>query len=137
MPTNGQTVSRWQVHPAFKMERQPAVRIVIGKMLAHSVSALLVELISTRLAQQVGGCCSTLAAYLTPREQEEPLDLFGVFAWLFDHLPVIAAPEVVTQAEAEGLSPEAVRSLVAARFAAAFAERVEEKQVRPMQEVER
>jgi hypothetical protein len=144
-PSADTNPARWPVHPAWLVvqsacttETHQAVNIVTGEVVDHPVSAPLADLIrerhyqqnSRRLAQQVGGCCSTLAAYLTPREQQEPLDLFGVFEWLFDHLPVFAAPEVATQAEAEGLSPEEVRSLVAARFAAAFAERVQDKQIR-------
>lgn len=106
--------------------------------MAHPVSAPLAELIRERhfqqnrkrLAQQIGGCCSTLAAYLTPREQHEPLDLFEMFEWLFEHLPVFAAPHLITQAENEGLAPEERDALVTASFQAAFAETVLDKQVR-------
>jgi len=144
-PSADRNPARWPVHlawlvvqSAFTAETHLAVQTTTGEVVAYPVSLPLADLIrdrhyqqnSKRLAQQVGGCCSTLAAYLTPREQQEPLDLFGVFEWLFDQLPMFAAPEVATQAEAEGLSPEEVRSLVASRFAAAFAERVQDKQVR-------
>jgi hypothetical protein len=82
-PSADTNPARWPVHAAwlvvqsaFTTETEPAVNTVTGEVVAHPVSVPLAELIrerhcqqnSKRLAQQVGGCCSTLAAYSGSRK---------------------------------------------------------------------
>jgi hypothetical protein len=144
-PTSDKTVSRWPVHPAwlvvqsaFTTETEPAVNTTTGEVLEHPVSLPRAELIrerhrernNERLARQIGGCCSTLSAYLTPREAASPLSLLDVFEWLSDHLPAYLAPEIVAQAEQEGLSPQEINRLLWMRFESQFTETTIDKQVR-------
>ncbi|HEU5376126.1 MAG TPA: hypothetical protein VFV38_11845 [Ktedonobacteraceae bacterium] len=145
VPSDDSNAARWPVHPAwlvvqsaFTSATVPAVNILTGEVVDHPVSAPLAELIrerhyqenSKRLAQQIGGCCSTLAAYLTPPDRSEPLDLFSVFEWLADTLPAYLAPELLLQAKADGLTPVETASLLWSHFEATFAETVRDKQVR-------
>lgn len=144
-PTNDQTVSRWPVHPAWLVVQSafttvsvPAVNTETGEVVDHPVSSPLAELIrerhyqqnSKRLAQQVGGCCSTLSAFLTPRNQSEPLDLLAVFEWLTDTLPAYLSPELFQQTEKENVSPEERNMLAWEHFERTFMETARHKQVR-------
>lgn len=143
-PTDDNTPSRWPVHPAwsvvqsaFTTETEPAVNVDTGELVDLPLSLPLAELIrerqrqrnEKRLAQQIGGCCSTLAAWLTSRSATEPVTLVDVFLWLEENLPAYASPDLMKQAEEEGIPLEELRTLLDMRFDAAFSETVLDKQV--------
>ncbi|HEU5373832.1 MAG TPA: hypothetical protein VFV38_00180 [Ktedonobacteraceae bacterium] len=137
--------ARWPVHPAwqvvqsaFTTHTETAVNVHTGEVVDLAVSLPLVDLIrerqrqrnEKRLAQQIGGCCSTLAAWLTPRDASEPLDFVEVFFWLEKHLPVYALPELAEQATQENMTLDEVEMLLQERYLTNFAETVLDKQVR-------
>jgi hypothetical protein len=144
-PTDDKTTTRWPVHPAWLVVQSAfttatieAVNIHTGEVIDYPVSTPRAKLIrerqrqvnKKRLAQQIGGCCSTLSAWLTLRDAAEPLTLQEVFVWLDENLPVYTSSLLVQQREEEGLSPEERRELVQQHFDTTFTETVREKQVR-------
>lgn len=144
IPTNDKTVSRWPVHPAWLIVQSafttcttPAVNVETGEFIAeYPVSLPLAELIRDRhiqfnrdrLARQVSGCCSTLAAFLTPRDAAEPLTFDDVFVWLMETLPTfLSTPELDKQQQRKDLSLEELRRLLQQQFDNVFLEAVREK----------
>jgi hypothetical protein len=141
-PSDDTNPARWPVHPvwlvvqsAFTTATTPAVNTQTGEVIEnYPVSAPLAELIrerqrqrnEERLAQQIGGCCSTLSAFLTPVNQSSPLTLPQVFAWLRENLPLITSSD--KQASLEDLSLEQRRRLKQ-RYDATFTTTAREKQV--------
>lgn len=145
-PTNDKTPTRWPVHPAwlvvqsaFTTHTETVVNTTTGEVVEqHPISEPLAVLIRERqrevnlkkLAQQMGGCASTMSAWLTGRKAKEPLDLFAVFDWLMENLPAYAFPELVKQAQQEGIMPEDLSTLLHERYEALFTEKALDKQVR-------
>ncbi len=128
-PSIDGTLSRWPVHPAwqvvqsaFTTETEPAVNIHTGEVLDLAASSLEVlirerhyEVNVKRLSQQVGGCASTLAAWLGGSVDDLP----KVLSWLVDHLPGYALPDLAKVAPME---------LLQAEYALQFADTIAEKQ---------
>jgi hypothetical protein len=121
-------VSRWPVHPAwsvvqsaFTTETEQAVNIHTGEVVEVPLSPLAdlirqrhYEVNVRRLSQQIGGCASTLAAWLGG-----PVDsLPQVLDRLIELLPRYALPDLAKVAPLDRLQAE---------YAARFAERIAEK----------
>lgn len=121
-------MARWSVHPAwslvqsaFATETETVVNVQTGEVLdlpSSSLAALIrerrYEVNVKRLAQQVGGCASTLAAWLGGAADDLP----SVLSWLVEHLPGYALADLATVAPL---------ALVQAEFAVQFTEKIAEK----------
>lgn len=130
VPSADSNIARWSVHPAwqviqsaFSQVTETAVVTTTGEVVELPASSLAVlirerqrEVNVRRLAQQVGGCASTLAAWLGAAADDLP----KVLEWLVDHLPAYALPDLAKVAPVELLKEE---------YAVQFAETVEEKRV--------
>jgi hypothetical protein len=125
--------SRWPVHPAwvviqsaFAVSTEQAVNVHTGEVLDVPISDLATlirqrhyQVNVKRLAQQIGGCASTLAAWLGGLPGSSQVDdLPSVLRWLVNHLPAIALPELVDAVSLVQLKSE---------YATQFAEIVAEK----------
>ena len=109
-------LSRWQVHPAwlivqsaFTTDTERAVVTTTGEVLdlASSPLAVLIrqrhyEVNVKRLSQQMGGCASTLAAWLGGSADDLPT----VLSWLMEHLPAYALADLAKVAPADLLKAE-------------------------------
>ncbi len=108
-PSDDTNMARWPVHPAwavvqsaFTTTTERAVNISTGEVVDIPASPLATlvrqrhyEINVRQLAQQVGGCMSTLAAWLGGLSGAGPIDdLPSVFEWLYDHLPAYALPDL-------------------------------------------
>lgn len=128
VPSDDGNRARWSVHPAwsvvqsaFTSETETAVNVNTGEVVELPVSPLAVlvrqrhyEVNVKRLAQQVGGCATTLAAWLAGSVDSLP----EVLAYLVDHLPAYALPDLAKVAPLE---------LLKAEYATQFAEKVAER----------
>lgn len=120
--------SRWPVHPAWVVvqsafcdEREPAVNVTTGEVGEVPISPLAAlirqrhyEINVKRLSQQIGGCASTLAAWLGGSVDTLP----KVLEHLLVSLPAYALPDLANVAPV---------GMLTAAYAKVFAENVGEK----------
>lgn len=120
-PSDDTNIARWPVHPAwavvqsaFTLSTESAIDVTTGEVLDVPASPLAVlvrqrhyEINVKRLAQQVGGCASTLAAWLGGLPDAAPVDdLPSVFEWLYHNLPAYALPDLAKVASLVQLRSE-------------------------------
>ncbi|MGH2507599.1 MAG: hypothetical protein ACRDHZ_09400 [Ktedonobacteraceae bacterium] len=129
-PSDDTNSARWLVHPAwvvvqsaFCIETEPAVNIHTGEVVDLPASPLAVlirerqyQVNVKRLSQQIGGCASTLAAWLGSAGDDLPT----VFAWLVEHLPGYVLADLASIAPPD---------LLRAEYDLQFADTVGEKRV--------
>jgi hypothetical protein len=127
-PSDDTNMARWPVHPAwqviqsaFSTETEPAVNTQTGEVFELPASSLATlirerhyEENIKRLAVQVGGCASTLAAWLHGSADTLP----AVLDYLVDHLPAYTLSDLAQVVPVDLLEEE---------YARRFEEKVEEK----------
>ncbi len=143
-PSDDTNPARWPVHPAwlvvqsaFTTQTETAVNIQTGEVVEHPVSLPLAVLIRDRqrqinvkkLAQQMGGCASTMSAWLSEKDAPEPLTFFAVCDWLLENLPAYAFPHLAKQAEEEDVAPADLFAHLQERYEAVFTEKALDKQI--------
>ncbi len=121
-PSDDENKARWPVHPAwmvvqsaFCSKTEPAVNVLTGEVFDLPVSPIgeiirqrHFEVIIKRLAQQMGGYSSTLAAWLGGSCE----NVVQVFAWLIKRLPVYALPDLASVLPADLLGDEYVGAIM-------------------------
>lgn len=128
LPSEDSNVSRWPTHSAwsvvqtaFSLSTEPAVNVQTGEVFDVPASSLVTllrkrhyEENQKRLTQQVGGCLSTLSAWLRGNADDLP----SILTYLQERLPAYALPKLAKVAPLEKLQEA---------FARQFAKKVAEK----------
>lgn len=128
VPSGDSNIARWPVHPAwqvvqsaFATETEEAVNVETNETFEVPTSSLAAlirkrhrEVNVKRMAQQVGGCLSTLTAWIEGSADDLP----AILTYLVDHLPAYVLSDLAGIVPVDRLEAE---------FAKHFAAQVSEK----------